>query len=100
MDRQQEPGSIDELAERVEEEVRRVLEKFLGRRASSFFIMVKLGQKSGRLSEAAVEVEVYRSVPGVDVEAVIEEALEVARNVVGKHVKSRKGGGREGSRGS
>lgn len=84
-------GSIDDLAVRVEEEVRRVLEKFLGRRASSFFIMVKIDHSSGKLEEAAVEIEVNRSVPGVDVEAVIEEALEAARNVIREYVRARRG---------
>jgi hypothetical protein len=86
--------SVDDLAIRVEEEVRKVLEKFLGRRASSFFIMVKLDHSSGKLDEAAVEVEVHRGVPGVDVEAVIEEALEAARNVIREYIRSRRGGGR------
>ncbi len=86
--------SLDHLAIRVEEEVRKVLEKFLGRRASSFFIMVKLDQVSGKLDEAAVEIEVHRGVPGVDVDAVIEEALEAARNVIREYLRSKRKEGR------
>ncbi|GAB6147682.1 hypothetical protein [Stetteria hydrogenophila] len=93
--RQGDSIDVSRLAFEVEEEVRRILERLLGRRASAFFVTVKLVYTRERLLEVVVDVEATRGAPGVDLDAVVEEALEAARDVVRRYLRRRRreGGG-------
>ncbi len=82
----------ERLARAAEEAALRVLERYLGSTYSSYLLAVKVEVDGEGLATVAVDLEVLKGPPGVDLEAVVEEAVEAARREVDRHVRSLIGG--------
>jgi hypothetical protein len=82
--------AVEDIAKAIEDEVRRVLVNLLGKRASSFLIIVKLDYNSNEINNVEVAIEAYKGIPGVEFDAVVHKALEAAESVARKYIRKPK----------